>query len=35
MLNEASERIARLTGGQVKLVDTTDAPARMTTGCPY
>jgi peroxiredoxin len=35
MLNDASERLARLSGSEPRPVDTTDAPAEMTTGCPY
>jgi peroxiredoxin len=35
MLNDASQRLARLSGGEPKPVNTSDAPAEMTTGCPY
>ena len=35
MLKDAGERLARLGGGETKPIDTTDAPAKMTTGCPY
>ena len=35
MLREASERLARLAGTDVKTIDATDAPTEMTTGCPY
>ncbi|MGP0064466.1 MAG: peroxiredoxin family protein [Isosphaeraceae bacterium] len=35
MLNDACQRLARLCGSETKLVETSDAPAEMTTGCPY
>jgi hypothetical protein len=35
MLKDASERLARLSGIEVRAIDPTDAPTEMTTGCPF
>ena len=35
MLNNTSERLARLSGCEPKQIDTKEAPAELTTGCPY
>jgi peroxiredoxin len=35
MLEDAAERLARLTGVSAKSIDVREAPREMTTGCPY